>query len=67
MLGFSSSVDDDLSYETKEANQYSYKPKPEGEMEMFHSKGFGSRIFGFLVETNFNDCQSSLEYQNIFY
>ena len=51
----SSSVDDDLSYETKEANQNSYKPQPEGEMEMFHSKGLGFIIIRFFFETNFND------------
>ena len=35
-LPLSYPVADDLSYETKEANQYSYHPHPEGEIEMFH-------------------------------
>ena len=55
VLGFSSSVIDDLSYETKEANHYSYHPDPEGEKEMFHSKGFRFLILRFFIEMNFTD------------
>ena len=60
VLGFSSSVDDDLSYETEEADQYSYEPHPDGENDMFLFKGLGFSIFRFFLVMSFNHYQCSL-------
>ena len=60
-------VDDDLNQETDYWDNHSSQPESEGEIEMFHSQGFGFSILTFLFEMNFSDYQSSLECQNVFY
>ena len=58
-------VDDDLSQEKNYWDNHFCQPESEGEIEMFHSQGFGFSILSFLFEMNFSDQQSSLEYQNV--
>ena len=66
-MGTSDAVEDDLSQEEEYREEYSQRPQPKGEMEMFQSQGFGFTLFHFFTERNFIDHQSSLECQIVFY